>query len=189
MQMLTAVVPTSMGSLIQHTEAGGSGGQHPPHQAVYMGHALPPQAHAPTPGPQPQQPPTPQGHVSSGAGGAPGQAVPTQPPTPGPTPPQQIIYGNHGHVGGQPSLQQHLPQHSPHGVPQQYLGHGAALAGGSPHIVMLPPHVGQQMMHPGGPPPHSTTHIPSTMAPFTPTSSSLQHMSHPHHISYISGKL
>lgn len=202
MQMVTAVVPTSVGMYHQNAESQQQSQQHS-HQTMFMASTtLPPHqphpTHTPGPGPQPAQPPTPQ---NPGGGGGPPN-MPTQPPTPGPTPPQPLIYPPH--MAGQPSLPQHLSQHSPHTAPSphahQYPGQNAAAAGhhGGPgqqmttQIVMLPPSMqaGPHMIHPSGPPPHSATaHIPSSMAGFTPTSSAaVQHMPSAPHIQYMQGK-
>lgn len=197
MQMVTAMVPTSMGL---YSQAADSQQQSQQHQTMYMAPtSLPPhQPHpAHTPGPQPSQPPTPQ---NPGGGGPPN--MPNQPPTPGPTTPQPLMYT---HMGGQPSLPQHLPQHSPHTAQSphahQYPGQNATVAAavtgghhGGPgqqmatQIVMIPPNMaGPHMMHHSGPPPHSATHIPSSMSGLPPTSSTVPHMPSAH-IQYIQGK-
>ncbi|CAL4074372.1 unnamed protein product [Meganyctiphanes norvegica] len=118
-------------------------------------------------------------------------------------------------MGGQPSLPQHMPQHSPHTHSaqsphtHQYPGHSSVASAVAaahhqsnqqlpPQIVMLPHNMaggGPHMMpHPQGPPPppHSANqHIPSSMAAaFTPTSSaSMQHMNPQPHaaIQYLQG--
>ncbi|KAK8723630.1 hypothetical protein OTU49_011473 [Cherax quadricarinatus] len=199
MPMVTAMVPTSMGLCHQNPDSQQQSQQHG-HQTMYMAQAnLPPHqphpAHTPGPVPQPTQPPTPQ---NPGGGSGPPN-MPNPPSTPGPTPPQPLIYS---HMGGQPSLPQHLPQHSPHTAQSPHApqypgpGQGAGSAAGGHHggpgqqmatqFVVLPPH----MMHHSGPPPHSATaHIPSSMAGYTPTSSAtVQHIPSGPHIQYFQSK-
>ncbi|MPC08805.1 Ataxin-2 [Portunus trituberculatus] len=192
MPMVTAMVPTSVGLCHPNPDSQQPSQQHG-HQPMYMAQpSLPPHqphpTHTPGPLPQPTQPPTPQ---NPGSGSGPPN-MPNPPSTPGPSQPQQILYP----MGGQPSLPQHLSQHSPHTAQsphtQQYPGPGQGATGAGGHhggpgqqmtqYVVLPSH----MMHPSGPPPHSAAHIPSSMPGFTPTSTAtVQQLPSAPHIQYF----